>query len=82
MNNEPKEGALDLALWRYGIISALLHRDANDIGLYPLLDQLAQQHYVRPDGKVVQLRDPAKVALPLSMRRPGGPGQPGALRQG
>jgi transposase InsO family protein len=55
MQNEPREGAMDLALWRYGIISALLHRNANDIGLYPLLDQLAQQHYVRPDGQVVQL---------------------------
>ena len=28
---------MDLALWRYGIISPLLHRDANDVYLCELL---------------------------------------------
>jgi putative transposase len=40
---------MDLALWRYGIISPLLHRDANDAHLCELLDVLAQSSYIRPD---------------------------------
>jgi transposase InsO family protein len=55
MQTEPTGDAMDLALWRYGIISALLHRDANDIGLYHLLEQLAARQYLRPDGSIVQL---------------------------
>ena len=42
---------MDLALWRYGIISPLLHRNANDVQLCTLLDILAQNSYIRPgDG--------------------------------
>ena len=42
---------MDVALWRYGIISPLLHRNANDVQLCTLLDILAQNSYIRPgDG--------------------------------
>lgn len=47
---------LDLALWRYGIISTLLHREANENRLGELLEHLAQQSYVHPkDGAHVHL---------------------------
>jgi len=40
---------MDLALWRYGIISSLLHRNANDAQLGELLSVLAQNSFIRPD---------------------------------
>ena len=46
---------MDLALWRYGIISPLLHRQANETQVGELLDHLAGQNYVRPDGAIVTL---------------------------
>ena len=39
---------MDLALWRYGIISPLLHRDANDAQLCDLLHILSQSSYIHP----------------------------------
>ena len=45
----------DLALWRYGIISCLLHRDANDQALTDMLHELSQRIYIRPDGSQVVL---------------------------
>ena len=44
---------MDLALWRYGIISPLLHRQANETQVGELLDHLAGRNYVRPDGAIV-----------------------------
>jgi transposase InsO family protein len=44
-----------LALWRYGIISPLLHRQANEIQVGELLEHLAARNYVRPDGAHVVL---------------------------
>jgi putative transposase len=45
---------MDLALWRYGIISPLLHRDANDAQLCELLTILAENRFVHPhDGRFV-----------------------------
>ncbi len=45
---------MDLALWRYGIISPLLHRDANDLQLCEMLTALSQSHYIHPyDGRHV-----------------------------
>lgn len=47
---------MELALWRYGIISPLLHRSANDVQLYDLLSILAQNSYIRPgDGRHVTM---------------------------
>jgi transposase InsO family protein len=47
MDNDP---ALDKALWRYGIISPLLHRRANDLLLCELLEDIARRTYVLPNG--------------------------------
>jgi transposase InsO family protein len=45
----------DLALWRYGIISSLLHRDANEESLTDLLRQLSSRIYIRPDGSQLSI---------------------------
>lgn len=45
----------DLALWRYGIISSLLHRDADEETLTDRLHELSQRTYIRPDGVQVVL---------------------------
>jgi transposase InsO family protein len=47
---------MDLALWRYGIISPLLHRDANDVQLCEMLTVVSQSSYIHPhDGRYVTL---------------------------
>jgi len=47
---------MDLALWRYGIISALLHRDANDAHLCDLLHILSENSYIHPiDGRHISV---------------------------
>ena len=47
---------MDLALWRYGIISPLLHRDANDVQLFEMLAVISQNSYIHPhDGRYVTL---------------------------
>lgn len=46
---------MDLALWRYGVISPLLHRQANENHQGELLAHLAGRSYVRPDGAYVSL---------------------------
>jgi len=43
----------DLALWRYGIISCLLHREANEVTLADMLHEMCQRIYIRPDGAQV-----------------------------
>ena len=50
-----EEKQMDLALWRFGIISPLLHREANDQGLGELLEQMARQNYVTLYGKQVEI---------------------------
>jgi transposase InsO family protein len=50
-----QEEKMDLALWRYGIISPLLHRQADEINMVDLLENLAGRSYVRPDGTGVIL---------------------------
>ena len=39
---------MDLALWRYGIISPLLHRDANDAQLFEMLTVVSASSYIHP----------------------------------
>ncbi|MCP4235224.1 MAG: helix-turn-helix domain-containing protein, partial [Aestuariibacter sp.] len=47
---------MDLALWRYGIISPLLHRDANDVYLCDLLHILSENSYIHPiDGRHISV---------------------------
>lgn len=71
MQTQHDDPTLELALWRYGIISALLHRDANHAGLYQMLEALAQNSYVRPDGKFVNL-SPETLRKWLYRYRDGG----------
>ena len=47
MKHTPK---LEEALWRYSIISPLLHRQANDVLLREMLDELGGKFHCRPDG--------------------------------
>ncbi len=47
---------MDLALWRYGIISPLLHRDANDVQLCEMLTIVSQNSYIHPyDGRYLTI---------------------------
>jgi len=49
---------MDMALWRYGIISPLLHRDANDVQLCEMLSVVSQNNYIHPhDGRHVAIGD-------------------------
>lgn len=48
---------LDIALWRYGIISPLLHRDANDSTLKMMLIMASARKYVHPNGRYVLLSE-------------------------
>jgi len=52
MDSDPK---LDMGLWRYGIISPLLHRTANDLSLREMLENLKTWQYIRPDGMGIAL---------------------------
>lgn len=52
---EQNDRTLDTALWRYGIISPLLHRDANDLTFGEMLDQASLRKYVHPDGSHIML---------------------------
>jgi transposase InsO family protein len=45
----------DLSLWRYGIISPLLHRTANELTLRELLEMQTASRFLKPDGSSVQL---------------------------
>jgi transposase InsO family protein len=45
----------ELGLWRYGIISPLLHREANSLPTGELLDLASWQRYVHPNGSHITL---------------------------
>ena len=47
---EQHDKTLDTALWRYGIISPFLHRDANDLAFGKMLQTASLQKYVHPNG--------------------------------
>ena len=52
---EQNDEKFELGLWRYGIISPLLHRDANSLPTGELLDQASWQRYVHPNGSHITL---------------------------
>ena len=56
------DSIVDKALWRYGIISPLLHRSANDLLLSEMLEALGKNTYIYPDGK-------SDVIKPETMRK-------------
>src|SRR5665647_3343033 len=45
----------DLGIWRFGIISPLLHHDSNEIPLHAQIRTLTEKHFVTPDGKLKKL---------------------------
>jgi transposase InsO family protein len=45
----------DIALWRFSIISPLLHRSDDDPALSGMLAALAKKTFIRPDGSAAQL---------------------------
>ena len=45
----------NIALWRFSIISPLLHRNDDDPGLFRQLAQLGERTFIRPDGSATQL---------------------------
>ena len=45
----------DLSLWRYGIISPLLHRTVNDVSLREMLEIQTAGRFLKPDGTNVKL---------------------------
>lgn len=55
MSKTIQDPHLSLALWRYGIISPLLHRSSDDPALARKLAALADRAFQRPDGTTVQL---------------------------
>jgi transposase InsO family protein len=50
MQNHPQQPR-DIAVWRFGIISPLLHRDADSPPLYAQLDALAKKSFITPEGE-------------------------------
>jgi len=46
---------LSKALWRYGIISPLLHRRDDDPTMADMLCSLAKKTFIRPDGAPIAL---------------------------
>jgi transposase InsO family protein len=62
---------LDLGIWRFGIISPLLHRDVNGLRTGELLERMAQSNYLHPDGKSVRL-SPETLRKWLYRYRQGG----------
>nr|WP_320014294.1 hypothetical protein [uncultured Desulfobacter sp.] len=59
---------LEIALWRYGLISPLLHRDANDLTLNKMLDMASSRRYVHPNGTHVLLSGETFGACQASCR--------------
>jgi putative transposase len=51
MNDDESNTPQDVALWRYGIMSRLLHRDPEGLAQEELLAELTGQDWVRPDGE-------------------------------
>lgn len=49
---DPK--APDIGIWRYGIISSLLHQHPDDGPMYLQLESLSQRPYYHPDGRQLQ----------------------------
>lgn len=51
MSPEPEKQPDDIAIWRFGVISPLLHRNYDGIPLYLAIERLAQKTFTLPDGR-------------------------------
>lgn len=54
-SNDPKSEEMNEALWRYGIIAPLLHRQPGEISQSALLIRLASENWLRADHTPVKL---------------------------
>jgi hypothetical protein len=52
MENNPE---IEMSVWRFGIISPLLHRTANEFSLCDMLEVQSENWFVRPDGVKIKL---------------------------
>ncbi len=52
---EENDKGFKLALWRYGVISPLLHREADSLPSGEVLEQAALKRYIHPDGSHMAL---------------------------
>jgi len=53
MHSEPEKQPEDIAIWRFGIISPLLHRDPEGFPLYMELEKLARRDFTAPGGRLL-----------------------------
>ena len=53
MHQEPERQPEDIAIWRFGIISPLLHRDPEGFPLYMELEKLAGRDFTAPGGRLL-----------------------------
>ena len=65
------EKDLSLAVWRYGIISPLLHRHPDQEGIGQVLQEIGSRTYVRENGERVRL-SPETIRKWLTRYRQGG----------
>ena len=68
---KPKNDELGLAVWRYGIISPLLHRHPDQLGKGQVLADMGRRSYVRENGQRVTL-SPETIRKWLTRYRQGG----------
>lgn len=76
---ELTDDALDLAVWRYGIISQLLHYEPEQGTKGSRLEKMGRQTYVRDSGEIVTV-SPETIRKWLARYRQGG--RQGPVRQG
>lgn len=50
----PQSPPPDIPLWRYGIISSLLHQEANGVTLTERLEHASRQSWIHPSGRMVK----------------------------
>jgi hypothetical protein len=51
MTRQPENQPEDLAIWRFGVISPLLHRDPEGFPLFRAIENLAGKPFVLPNGR-------------------------------
>jgi transposase InsO family protein len=52
MTQQPEQQPEDLAIWRFGVISPLLHRDPEGLPLFKAIENLTRTPFVLPSGSL------------------------------
>lgn len=68
---EPTDENMEMAIWRYGIISPLLHQHSDQEGKGQLLETMGRQTYVRKNGERITI-SPETIRKWLTRYRQGG----------